>query len=183
MALFNYTVKYSVEPVNKGADGGPVELRKAVVEFDDFWGQRRTHTIIAPSDLWTEVKVGGTASTGDFPVGGVVTKVRVGSIFRTVWMPDIDSEAICYCLPTDDDLRVGDTGLVVEHMRHEPGQYGTFERCIMRNIPAGASPNLHSVNLILLKDGEQIGIIHLDPYSINAANYDDMDANISCRFI
>jgi hypothetical protein len=132
--------------------------------------------------LWTAIKIGGTASAGCPPLTGMVTEVREG-IFRTVWIPSMGGEVICYCLPTDDDLKVGDKGLVIEHMRHEPGQYGTFDKCIMRDIPAGSNPNLHSINLILFQGDEQIGVIHLDPYIITPANYDDVDTNISCRFI
>jgi len=183
MALFNYTVKYSVEVSKEEVDGAAIELRKAIIEFDDFWGRRRTYTILAPADLWTGVKVGGTASTGDNPSVGVVTKVKSGSIFRTVWIPDLDSYVTCYCLPVDDDFQIGDTGLVVEHMRHEPEQYGKFDLCIMRDIPAGLSPNLHSINLIVFKNNEQIGMIHLDPYIVYPGNYDDMDVGVRDRFI
>ena len=181
--LFNNTVKYSVEVSEEEVGGTVTKLRKAIVEFDDFWGKRRTYTILAPSDLWTEVKVGGTASTGDSPLAGVVTEVKLGSIFRTVWIPDLNSYVTCYCLPVEDDFQIGDTGLVVEHMRHEPGQYGKFNRCIMRDMPAGLSPNLHSINLIVFKECEQIGMIHLDPYIMYPGNYDDMDTDIRDKFI
>jgi len=182
MTLFNHTVEYSTEMLQSEVDGLPVEIRKAIVEFDDFWGKRRTHLIAAPSDLWTRVKVGGTASAGCPPLAGMVTDVKQG-IFRTVWMPNISNEVTCYCLPADDNLQVGEKGLVVDHMRHDPEQYGTFEKCIMRDIPAGSNPNLHSVNLILFKDDELIGVIHVDPYVIAAPNYDDVDTELSCKFI
>jgi hypothetical protein len=182
MTLFNYTVEYSVELFDDETNGESVTLRKAVVEFDDFWGKRRTHIIRAPSDLWTSVKVGGTASAGCPPLQGMITGVRQG-IFRTVWVAGINREVDCYCLPVDDNPQVGDTVLVVEHMRHEMDQYGTFEKCILRNPPMDSNPNLHSINLIILNDNDQVGIIHLDPYVDTAPNYDDMDNRMSRKFV
>ncbi len=107
--LFNNTVKYSVEVSEEEVGGTVTKLRKAIVEFDDFWGKRRTYTILAPSDLWTEVKVGGTASTGDSPLAGVVTEVKLGSIFRTVWIPDLNSYVTVFkdVLYQDKDWTVG----------------------------------------------------------------------------
>lgn len=174
MTLFNHTVEYSTELFEEETGGQFIELRKAIVEYDDFWGERRTHVFAAPSDLWTTVKVGGTASAGVPPSMGIVTDVRQG-VFRTVWVQDAVGEITCSCLPTGDDFQAGDTGLVVEHMRHDSGEYGTFRKCIMRNLPAGANPNLHSVNLLLFNGDEQVGVIHLDPYLEGVANYDDMD--------
>ena len=176
MKLFNHTIEYSVELSQDKANGQSVEFRKAIIGFDDFWGKRRSHVIIAPSELWTKVKVGGTASAGCPPLVGMVTNMRQG-IFRTVWMPNTNNAITCYCLPVDDDLKIGEKGLVIDHMRHEPDRYGTFEKCIIRDLPTGSNPNLHSINLILFKDNDQVGVIHLDPYIITAPNHDDIDLN------
>lgn len=182
MTLFNYTVEYSVELFDDETNGESVTLRKAVVEFDDFWGERRTHIVRAPSNLWTEVKVGGTASAGCPPLQGMITGAGRG-IFNTVWIAGMNEAMSCYCLPVDDDPQMGDTVLVVEHMRHEMGQYGTFEKCILRNPPIDSNPNLHSINFIILNNNDQVGIIHLDPYINTAPNYDDMDIRMSRKFV
>ena len=162
-------------------NGAPVEFKKAMIRFDDFWGERRTHIVAAPSHLWTHVKVGGTASAGCPPLQGMITGVGKG-IFRKVWISDIRVEMNCYCLPVEDNPQIGDKVLVIEHMRHEQEQYGTFEKCILRNPPSGANPNLHSINLIIFNYHDQVGIIHLDPYIITAPNYDDMGVDIRGRF-
>ena len=52
----------------------------------------------------------------------------------------------------------------------------------MRDIPVGSDPNLHSDNLILFKDNDQIGTIHLDPYVIIDPNYDDIDLDLLVSF-
>lgn len=181
MTLFNHTIEYSVELSQNEVDGQSVQFRKAIVGFDDFWGKRRSHVVVAPADLWTTITVGGTASAGVSPLAGMVTGVKQG-IFRTVWISGAGNEEICYCLPGDDNLEIGDQVSVVEHMRHEPGLYGTFEKCIMRDIPIGADPNLHSINLILFKDNDPIGVIHLDPYIITAFNHDDIDLDLLRSF-
>jgi hypothetical protein len=182
MVLFNHTIEYSIEVLGSEIREHSIPMRRATIRYDDFWGYRRHHSLWGPADMWDEIKIGGTASAGVVPVVGVVSKIENG-IFRKVWLPDTDNEISCYCLPVDDNLQVGDTGLVIDHMRHDSGMYGTFEKCIIRNIPAGADTNLHSVNIVVLQQNDQVGVIHLDPYVITISNYDDMNADIRDKFI
>lgn len=180
MTLFNHTIEYVVEDWEDVGDVTP--MRTAIITYDDFWGNRQSYKITAPPDVWTEVKVGGTASAGASPPVGVVTDIIEDGVFRKVWIPEMH-EITCLCLPLDDDFNIGDTGLVVDYMHHERDSYGLFSKAIMRNLPVGANPNLHSINLLIFNGGDQVGVIHLDPYIAKDANYDHLDIDIFGDFV
>jgi len=169
MAFFNHTIEYETDHSEDILSGDIFNLRKAKVEYDDFWGRRCARTLVGPIDLWTNVKIGGTASTGGMPKPSVVTR-DLGSKCQ-VWDQD-SREAICQILPVLDLVRVGDRGFIFEHMRHDRGSYGVFEKCFTRQMPQHATPGLHSINFIIMNNDEEVGVIRVDPYIEGMLNFD-----------
>lgn len=155
--LFNHAVRSDIIPADlPGITTG--SYRYTEVDYDDILGHRRMALVNQPADIYDDVKIGGSMSVG------ATTKVGwIKSINNGIYIVNIGGEIISCVSPLLEAFLVGSAVVVFDYMNHEDGRYGEFQKGITSH--AGLEFGLHSVNIILLKDGAIQRTIRVDPYS------------------
>lgn len=164
MPLFDHTIEYLAQ----GED-----IKTAVVSYKDIFDTTCIYRFTAPSNLWTRVKIGGTMSAGGAVIQGIVQEVTYPR------HKVVSQEGVFYChtLPLHKPIQIGDPAIIFEHMQHSaPGAYGGFLHAMIANASEAIIDqlSLHSINIIVYNKNQQVGVIHIDPFT-STPNYDDMN--------
>lgn len=173
MKLFNHEIEYlpvhpydGIDEVYMGND-----IRSAVVIYDNLLGVRCQYYFHAPAQLWTNLKVGGVMSTGGIKSIGVISKIENG--LYTV--QSSDSGESCHGLMVGSDKPVvGQQVVMFDSMIHDSEHFGEFTSAITSRLDLLNVLDVHSINILVFREGAHIGTIHIDPFT-NLPNYDDLE--------
>ena len=155
--LFNHVVRSDIiSPDLPGITTG--FYRYTEIDYDDILGCRRMALVHQLVDIYDEVKIGGSMSVG------ATTKVGwIKSINHDIYIVNVDGEMISCVSPLTEAFLVGSAVIVFDYMNHQDGHYGEFQKGITSH--ADLEFGLHSVNIILFKNGAIQRTIRVDPYS------------------
>ncbi len=155
--LFNHVVRSDIIPPDlPGITTG--FYRYTEVDYDDILGRRQMALVNQLADIYDDVKIGGSMSVG------ATTKVGwIKSINDNIYIVNIGGEMIPCVSPLTEAFLIGSAVVVFDYMNHEDGCYGEFQKGITSH--ADLEFGLHSVNIILLKNGVIQKTIRVDPYS------------------
>lgn len=170
MRIFNHQIEYEDAWVYQGVldEYKGMEIRTAIVEYDDAFQNRCQFKLSLPADLWTHIKVGGTMSTGGLIQQGLIS--RVNKPRHDVTTPNGMMQ--CYHLPLHAPIQQGQSAVVFDHMRHDPCHYGSFLPAVTTLPIAPEMLNVHSVNIIIQNNDAVVGVVHIDPFT-QQANFDE----------
>ena len=173
MTLFNHEIEYlpvhpydGIDEVYEGND-----IRSAIVTYDNLLDVRCQYYFHAPADLWTNLKVGGVMSTGGVKSIGVISNIEKG--LYTVQSSN-QGEFQCGLMLGADKSKVGQQVVIFDSMVHNQEHFGEFTPAITTRLDLMDVLDVHSINILVFREGSHIGTIHLDPF-INMPNYDDLE--------
>lgn len=173
MKLFNHEIEYLPVHLYDGIDEAyqGLDIRSAVVTYDNLLGVRCQYYFHAPADVWTNLRVGGMASTGGVKSIGVIADIDHD---HCVVQSAIQGESRHNLVFGTEAPQIGQQVVIFDSMLHDPEHHGEFAQAITNRLDLMDVLDVHSINILVLREGTHIGTIHLDPF-VNTPNYDDLE--------
>ena len=172
MTLFNHEIEYlptyRYDGLDELYDG--MDIRAAIVHYDNLLGVRCRYRFDAPAHMWDIIKIGGMASTGGIKTVGVVSDIHHGCYsVKSSMLGETRHGAV----PHAEQLEIGQQVMIFDMMEHGAEHLGEFVTVITPRFDIVQDLDVHSIKVLVWREGNHIGSIHLDPFS-ELANYDDL---------
>lgn len=172
MTLFNHEIEYLPIWPYGGLDKlnyvREIEIRSAIVSYDNLFGRRCEYRFHAPADIWTRLVVGGMMSTGGLKSFGIISKISEGYVVQS---SNLGETKHSYILHTEKP-EIGQQVIIFDVADHEEGMFGEFYTAATNQLEIAELLDIHSINIMVYNESTHIGTVHIDPF-FGTINYDE----------